>query len=624
MEQGEFCTFAPNQYKRVQKLYYCKTCNLTNKRAVCAVCAKKCHAGHDLEEMKEYEERWTCDCGLNAGPEPCKCMPDISKMKCTCETNPKGDIHSYFCINCRIHVCDVCAAACHKGHTLIDGTIEAGQQCECGNGFGPSPCTKMPAPPPRNCTYLENGPKFTKQKVYQCLRCALVKKCAICENCAKVCHAGHPTICIGEVENASCDCPLDLDFDCKFAKKLEQPMEVNCQTTTSSRYFKCGYCDTTVCEACATWCHAGHPELNLAEENQPHECSCPHCLLPRSLPLKPIEIIPGHCTFERTGEDFIHHAKVYRCITCGLVDDMGCCEECAKTCHAGHEIKEEIGPMRFYCDCGSGSCITACKLISMPEKHCTLERNSPAPMKQKGYHCLTCNLDGNLAICSDCAICCHAGHELEEIEQETCFTCSCSSSYGINIREEGCHGCCHGCCGGGCEDGGCCGGGCNNCHKKKPIINRCKFYSRISSQIYKCQNTESPSHQKVYKCNTCGIDNLCTHCVSLCHMNHEIAENGETDSLKCACNEKCRLPQMYPPEQLPHQPKRQCQYQYNNGLFGYQANHFKCHTCDMYPLCENCANTCHKDHTVEVIDDIDFIQCKCGQDKSKCMLASQE
>lgn len=43
------------------------------------------------------------------------------------------------------------------------------------------------------------------------------------------------------------------------------------------------------------------------------------------------------CTFCVTGKKFAHQ-KWYFCKTCGLVDDKGCCESCAKLCHNGHEL----------------------------------------------------------------------------------------------------------------------------------------------------------------------------------------------------------------------------------------------------------------------------------------------
>ena len=50
----------------------------------------------------------------------------------------------------------------------------------------------------------------------------------------------------------------------------------------------------------------------------------------------------------------------YHCKTCGLVDEFGCCEACAKICHQGHNVKFSHYANCF-CDCGAGDGIIPCK-----------------------------------------------------------------------------------------------------------------------------------------------------------------------------------------------------------------------------------------------------------------------
>jgi hypothetical protein len=44
-----------------QGIWHCKTCKLDNRMGVCGICARTCHAGHDVE--LKYEADFYCDCG---------------------------------------------------------------------------------------------------------------------------------------------------------------------------------------------------------------------------------------------------------------------------------------------------------------------------------------------------------------------------------------------------------------------------------------------------------------------------------------------------------------------------------------------------------------------------------
>ena len=59
------------------------------------------------------------------------------------------------------------------------------------------------------------------------------------------------------------------------------------------------------------------------------------------------------CTCATHGAEFINQ-RWYQCETCGLVDDLGCCEACAETCHKGHVCVYQGVGGKCYCDCGAG------------------------------------------------------------------------------------------------------------------------------------------------------------------------------------------------------------------------------------------------------------------------------
>lgn len=57
------------------------------------------------------------------------------------------------------------------------------------------------------------------------------------------------------------------------------------------------------------------------------------------------------CTFVHTGQQFAPQ-PYFMCYDCGLVNGQGCCESCARVCHAGHRLSERISSESFFCDCG--------------------------------------------------------------------------------------------------------------------------------------------------------------------------------------------------------------------------------------------------------------------------------
>ncbi|KAK8876042.1 hypothetical protein M9Y10_006226 [Tritrichomonas musculus] len=154
------------------------------------------------------------------------------------------------------------------------------------------------------CTFLKTGKTMKNQKLYTCITCNLRQGQCICESCARICHSNHDVRSCG-YKKGYCDCgAANISFQC----------------------------------ICNKECPAG---------NKP-------------------AFIPGPCTFNRTGKNFIIQ-PFYRCITCNYPDGKGCCEWCAKICHIGHKLCYK-GEIRSFCDCGYG-CVEGfpiCKCVQIP------------------------------------------------------------------------------------------------------------------------------------------------------------------------------------------------------------------------------------------------------------------
>jgi len=58
-----------------QQLYMCVTCDLAANKGCCVVCAKKCHAGHQISGPIP-SSGFFCDCGAGEGKNPCKCLSE--------------------------------------------------------------------------------------------------------------------------------------------------------------------------------------------------------------------------------------------------------------------------------------------------------------------------------------------------------------------------------------------------------------------------------------------------------------------------------------------------------------------------------------------------------------------
>lgn len=126
-----------------QKKYQCRTCCLTGDLGICEVCARKCHAGHNVVEVKSIA-KFACDCGGECGKHSCKCIPN--NTVCTSKRlGPNTALqHVWGCRTCGIMgefgICNVCAERCHAGHQLVDRGVWSSFSCDCGVGSSRTPC----------------------------------------------------------------------------------------------------------------------------------------------------------------------------------------------------------------------------------------------------------------------------------------------------------------------------------------------------------------------------------------------------------------------------------------------------------------------------------------------------
>lgn len=130
------------------------------------------------------------------------------------------------------------------------------------------------------------------------------------------------------------------------------------------------------------------------------------------------------CTFAKGSRGT--EQKMYHCRTCGLVNELGCCEACAKICHAGHSLIPVRGTQYFNCDCGAECGKSPCK-CSVGNKYCSNLKIGTNVSAQHVWCCKTCGMGEFEGICNVCAELCHKGHKLVDKGIWNSFTCSCGS-----------------------------------------------------------------------------------------------------------------------------------------------------------------------------------------------------
>jgi len=75
------------------------------------------------------------------------------------------------------------------------------------------------------------------------------------------------------------------------------------------------------------------------------------------------------CTYLISSSCFVEQV-FYRCNTCNLVGNLGCCAVCKENCHQGHDVSDQLKGW-FFCDCyASGRCSSNLSaLMTKPKAH---------------------------------------------------------------------------------------------------------------------------------------------------------------------------------------------------------------------------------------------------------------
>lgn len=163
-----------------------------------------------------------------------------------------------------------------------------------------------------------------------------------------------------------------------------------------------------------------YQSLNLQYQNPSTSYSnIPYQAPPIAQPAQPLA---DPCTFMRTGREMVEQ-KFFTCVTCKFKNGTCMCENCARTCHAGHVVKA-LGIGKGYCDCGAGEikCRCLCNNPSLIQPNhipafvpgpCTFNKTGEKHTNQPFYICKTCNADEGIGCCEFCARTCHNGHDVK-------------------------------------------------------------------------------------------------------------------------------------------------------------------------------------------------------------------
>ena len=204
-----------------------------------------------------------------------------------------------------------------------------------------------------SCTYKDTKTQYTSQPFYRCYTCFSGDREGCCAKCATACHKGHQVTYAG-TKNAYCDCGLEsCASSCKLGPKCTY--DVHGKVRLSQDWYECITCwggssSFGCCEFCASECHAGHRRVRHTARSIPHfYCDCG---------------INSHkaavCTFHSSQREFVKQ-PFYTCYTCFNGPHMGCCFQCVKNCHKGHNVAF-IGETGAFCDCGLPGCEISCTI----------------------------------------------------------------------------------------------------------------------------------------------------------------------------------------------------------------------------------------------------------------------
>eukprot|EP00063_Salmo_salar_P039524 XP_014014359.1 PREDICTED: E3 ubiquitin-protein ligase UBR5-like isoform X17 [Salmo salar] len=107
----------------------------------------------------------------------------------------------------------------------------------------------------------------------------------------------------------------------------------------------------TVLEAAQKMAKVGEPGMTekVDADSLFMEMICPSGTNPDDSPLY-VLCCNDTCSFTWTGAEHINQ-DIFECRTCGLLESLCCCTECARVCHKGHDCKLKRTSPTAYCDC---------------------------------------------------------------------------------------------------------------------------------------------------------------------------------------------------------------------------------------------------------------------------------
>ena len=358
--QKPVCTWHSTKTKNVKQPFYnCRDCFQNPNKSCCYQCMKTCHAGHHTSYagiMIGY-----CDCGMKCCRIICKIPNPTCSDRCTYEI--AGEIyHSQTWYECRTcwggesnyGCCVSCAFNCHKGHVLVYRPAEEiNAVCDCGRN-----CHQKAV-----CTWHSTKRKYVKQPFYRCYDCFTHPGAGCCYQCMQKCHAGHNTRFAG-IMNAFCDCGLEhCRSSCLIPKPLTCTYESRGEDYHLQYWYHCYTCwggesNYGCCSYCAFNCHKGHDLVYQPGKKVTAVCDCGRNDHQQAV-----------CTWYSTRRKYVKQ-PFYLCFDCFTYifrtpEDVfeGCCYQCMKKCHAGHNTAY-AGILDAFCDCGLTSCRIRCSISS--------------------------------------------------------------------------------------------------------------------------------------------------------------------------------------------------------------------------------------------------------------------
>ena len=356
--QKAVCTWHSTKTKNVKQPFYnCRDCFQNTSQSCCYQCMKTCHAGHHTSYagiMNGY-----CDCGMKCCRIICKIPNPTCSDRCTYET--AGETYPsqpwYECRTCwggesNYGCCLSCAFNCHNGHVLVYHPEEK-FICDCGRN-----CHQKAV-----CTWRLTRKEGAEQPFYHCYDCFTHPDAGCCYQCMQKCHAGHNTR-FASIMKGYCNCGLEhCRSSCLIPKPLTCTYKSRGEDYHLQYWYHCYTCwggesNYGCCSYCAFNCHRNHHLVYQPGKKVTAVCDCGRNDHQQAV-----------CTWHSTRRKYVKQ-PFYLCFDCFTYifrtpEDVfeGCCYQCMKKCHAGHNTAY-AGILDAFCDCGMMSCRIRCSILS--------------------------------------------------------------------------------------------------------------------------------------------------------------------------------------------------------------------------------------------------------------------